>query len=96
LDSIPAIFAITTNVFIVYTSNIFAVLGLRALYFLLSDAMRSFKYLRVGLAVILLFVGFKMLLSDYYSIPIALSLTLVLGILGVSILVSWATRNAYK
>jgi TerC family integral membrane protein len=91
LDSIPAIFAITTNVFIVYTSNIFAVLGLRALYFLLSGAMPSFKYLRVGLAIILLFVGFKMLLSDYYTLPITLSLTVVLGILGVSILVSRAS-----
>jgi tellurite resistance protein TerC len=88
LDSIPAIFAITTNVFIVYTSNIFAVLGLRALYFLLSGAIRSFKHLRIGLAIVLLFVGLKMLISDYYAIPIALSLTVVLGILGVSILTS--------
>jgi tellurite resistance protein TerC len=93
LDSIPAIFAITTNVFIVYTSNIFAVLGLRALYFFLSGAIRSFKYLSVGLAIILLFVGFKMLLSDYYTIPIAPSLTVVLGILGVSILISRASRT---
>jgi tellurite resistance protein TerC len=89
MDSIPAIFAITTDVFIIYTSNIFAVLGLRALYFLLSGAMRSFRYLKVGLAMILLFVGFKMLLSDYYTIPIVFSLTIVLGILAASIMASW-------
>jgi len=93
LDSIPAIFAITTDVFIVYTSNIFAVLGLRSLYFLLSGAIRSFRYLKAGLAIVLVFVGFKMLLSDYYSIPIVVSLALVAGILGFCILVSWASRG---
>ena len=93
LDSIPAIFAITTDTFIVYTSNIFAILGLRALYFLLSGTMKLFTYLKEGLAIILLFVGGKMIMSDFYKIPIALSLAVVLGILAVSIILSWATRK---
>ena len=93
LDSIPAIFAITTDTFIVYTSNIFAILGLRALYFLLSGMMRLFTYLKEGLAIILLFVGAKMIMSDIYEIPIVLSLAVVLGILAVSILISWATKK---
>jgi len=92
IDSIPAVFAITTDVFIVYTSNIFAILGLRALYFLLSGTMQLFRYLKVGLAIVLLFVGIKMVLADFYEIPIVLSLTVVLGILAVSILASWARR----
>ena len=92
IDSIPAVFAITTDVFIVYTSNIFAILGLRALYFLLSGTIQLFRYLKVGLAIVLLFVGIKMVLADFYEIPIVLSLTVVLGILAVSILASWARR----
>jgi len=93
IDSIPAVFAITTDVFIVYTSNIFAILGLRALYFLLSGAMQHFRYLKVGLAIVLLFVGIKMVLADFYEIPIVLSLAVVLGILAASILASWAPRT---
>jgi TerC family integral membrane protein len=93
IDSIPAIFAVTTDVFIVYTSNIFAILGLRALYFLLSGSIERFRYLKIGLAIVLLFVGTKMMLADFYEIPIVLSLAIVLGILAASILASSAPRK---
>lgn len=88
VDSIPAIFAISQDPFIVYTSNIFAILGLRALYFLLAGVLEMFCYLKVGLAFVLGFVGAKMLLVDFYKIPIAASLGIVAGILTVSILAS--------
>jgi tellurite resistance protein TerC len=88
LDSIPAIFAITTDPFIVYTSNIFAILGLRALYFLLANLLNLFIYLKFGLSVILAFIGAKMLLAGVYKIPIGLSLGVVFGILLLSILAS--------
>lgn len=74
IDSIPAIFAVTQDTFIVFTSNAFAILGLRALYFVFAGAMGRFVYLKIGLAVILVFVGIKMLISDLYHIPIGLSL----------------------
>ena len=74
VDSIPAIFAITTDPFIVYTSNICAVLGLRSLYFLLAGLADRFKYLRYGLASVLTFIGLKMLLAGYYVIPAPVSL----------------------
>jgi tellurite resistance protein TerC len=93
VDSIPAIFAITTDPFIVYTSNVFAILGLRALYFMLAGVMRMFVYLKVGLSFVLCFVGAKMLVVDFYKIPIGISLGVVAGILilsvGVSVLVRW-------
>ena len=88
VDSIPAIFAITLDPFIVYTSNIFAILGLRALYFLLAGIMEMFRYLKVGLSLVLCFVGIKMMLVDFYKIPIGLSLGVVAGILALSILAS--------
>jgi tellurite resistance protein TerC len=88
VDSIPAIFAITTDPFIVYTSNIFAILGLRSLYFLLAGIVHRFVYLKVGLGVVLGFVGVKMLLTDLYKIPTAVSLVVVLGIIGLSIALS--------
>ncbi len=88
VDSIPAIFAITMDPFIVYTSNIFAILGLRALYFLLAGIMDMFRYLKVGLSFVLCFVGVKMMLVDFYKIPIGVSLGVVAGILGISILAS--------
>jgi len=88
VDSIPAIFAITSDPFIVFTSNIFAILGLRSLYFLLAGVIAKFAYLEIGLALVLLFVGAKMLLLDVYPIPIAASLGVIAGILGVSIAVS--------
>jgi tellurite resistance protein TerC len=88
LDSIPAIFAITTDPFIVYTSNIFAILGLRSLYFALAGLMNLFHYLKIGLSVILTFVGVKMLLAEVYPISITLALGIVAGVLAFSILAS--------
>jgi len=88
VDSIPAIFAITLDPFIVYTSNVFAILGLRALFFLLAGVMEMFHYLRVGLSFVLCFVGAKMLIADFYKIPIGISLGVVAGILLLSILAS--------
>ena len=94
MDSIPAIFAITNDPFIVFTSNIFAILGLRALYFLLADMAKRFHLLKYGLAVILIFVGVKMLIVDWFKIPVAVSLAVVVSVLGTSILLSLAaTRN---
>jgi len=89
LDSIPAIFAITRDPFIVYTSNIFAILGLRALYFLLAGIIPKFRFLRVGLAVVLVFVGVKMAIEGFYEIPIVLSLLVILVVLASSVALSW-------
>jgi tellurite resistance protein TerC len=88
LDSIPAIFAITTDSFIVYTSNVFAILGLRALFFAVAGLVRIFHHLHHGLAVVLVFVGVKMVLSDIYKIPTPLSLAVVAVVLLGSILAS--------
>jgi tellurite resistance protein TerC len=87
-DSIPAVLAITLKPFIVYTSNVFAVLGLRSMYFLLAGMMELFHYLHYGLAAILIFVGAKMLLSNYYHIPTLIALGVVGGVLLVSVLAS--------
>jgi tellurite resistance protein TerC len=87
-DSVPAIFAVTRDPFIVYTSNIFAILGLRALFFLLAGIMGLFRYLKIGLSVVLVFVGIKMLVSELYKIPIGVSLGVVAAILAGSILAS--------
>jgi tellurite resistance protein TerC len=88
MDSIPAIFAITSDPFIVFTSNIFAILGLRALYFLLADMADRFHLLKYGLAVVLIFVGTKMLIVEWFKIPVVASLAVVIGVLGISILLS--------
>ncbi len=88
VDSIPAIFAVTTDPFIVYTSNIFAILGLRALYFILADMADRFELLKYGLAVILIFIGIKLLIIEFYKIPILLSLGFVIGVLAISIIAS--------
>jgi tellurite resistance protein TerC len=88
VDSIPAIFAITTDPFIVFTSNIFAILGLRALYFLLAGMLGKFRYLKAGLGLVLAFVGIKMLVVDWIHIPIGLSLGIVAGILGIYVAAS--------
>jgi len=88
MDSIPAIFAVTQDPFIVFTSNIFAILGLRALYFLLSDMADRFHLLKYGLALVLIFVGTKMLIVDWFKIPVAVSLGVVIAVLGTSILLS--------
>jgi tellurite resistance protein TerC len=95
VDSIPAIFAVTPDPFIVYTSNIFAILGLRALYFALAGVMGLFHYLKMGLAVILVFVGVKMLVMDVYKIPVGISLGIVGGILAASVAASllWPPRK---
>ncbi len=90
LDSIPAIFAVTLDPFVVFTSNVFAILGLRALYFVLAGAIRKFRYLRAGLSLVLIFVGVKMLVASFYKLPILLSLGIICGILGVAIV---ASRN---
>jgi tellurite resistance protein TerC len=87
-DSIPAVLAITLKPFIVYTSNVFAVLGLRSMYFVLSGAMELFHYLHYGLAAVLIFIGAKMLSSDYYQIPTGIALGVVAGVLLVSVLAS--------
>jgi tellurite resistance protein TerC len=88
VDSIPAIFAITTDPFIVYTSNIFAILGLRAMYFLLAGVIDKFHYLKYGLAVVLLFVGTKMVIVEWYKVPVLLSLGIIAGILAISVIAS--------
>ena len=88
LDSIPAVLAITLNPFIVYTSNIFAILGLRSLYFALAGVMRLFHYLRYGLIVVLIFVGAKMLIADFYKIPTEIALGVVVGVLFIAVIVS--------
>jgi len=92
VDSIPAIFAITTDPFIVLTSNIFAILGLRAMYFLLAAVAAKFHLLSYGLAVILVFIGSKMLLVDVIKIPVLLSLGVVVGILAVTMV--WSVKTA--
>ncbi len=94
VDSIPAIFAVTRDPFIVYTSNVFAILGLRALYFLLADVMNKFEYLKLGLSAVLTFVGVKMIIADLYKIPVLLSLTVVAGILALAVAASlWKARK---
>jgi len=88
VDSIPAILAITDNPFIVYTSNVFAILGLRSLYFALSGIEKYFHYLKFGLAAILVFVGTKMCLADYYKIPVEVSVMVILSFLILAIVSS--------
>ena len=94
VDSIPAIFAVTSDPFIVYTSNIFAILGLRSLYFLLAGVMQKFIYLKLGLSAILVFVGVKMTITDLYKIPSFVSLLVIATLLAVAIGASlWKTRG---
>ncbi|MDG5483377.1 TerC family protein [Mycolicibacterium gadium] len=89
VDSIPAIFAVTQQPFLVFTSNAFAILGLRAMYFLLADLMHRFIYLKLGLALVLVWVGIKMLLLEVYKIPTGISLAVVVAILTVAVTASW-------
>ncbi len=95
LDSVPAVLAITLNPFIVYTSNIFAILGLRSLYFALAGVMRLFYYLRYGLIVVLIFVGAKMLIADFYKIPTEIALGVVAGVLFIAVIASivWPRKD---
>ena len=88
IDSIPAIFAVTSDPFIVYTSNIFAILGLRALYFLLAGIIGRFQYLKYGLGLVLAFVGLKMVASDVYTVPIGISLTVIATLIGGAVVLS--------
>ena len=96
VDSIPAIFAITTDPFIVLTSNVFAVLGLRALYFLLAGMAEKFHLLAYGLATVLIFIGAKMLIVDFYKIPVVVSLGVVAATLAVSMLLSLVIKPKDK
>ncbi|MCS5785940.1 TerC family protein [Klebsiella quasipneumoniae subsp. similipneumoniae] len=97
VDSIPAIFAVTTDPFIVLTSNLFAILGLRAMYFLLAGVAERFSMLKYGLSVIPVFIGVKMLIVDFYHIPVAISLGVVGGILTVTLLINaWVNKQHDK
>ena len=96
VDSIPAILAITDNSFIVYTSNVFAILGLRSLYFAIAGIESYFKYLKYGLSIILVFVGLKMCISDLYKIPIEISLAFIVLTLSVSVLSSMVLQSHEK
>ena len=94
LDSIPAVFGVTRDLFVVFTSNAFAVLGLRALYFVLAGSMERFPYLRQGLAVLLVFIGVKMLVSPFVHLPVALSLAVIVAVVGGAIAASlWHDRG---
>jgi tellurite resistance protein TerC len=88
LDSIPAIFAVTQNSFIVFSSNVLAILGLRSLYFVLANAINFFRYLKIGLSIVLVFIGLKMLIAEWYKISTSISLIIVAGIILLSILAS--------
>ncbi len=88
VDSIPAILAITRDAFIVYTSNVFAILGLRSMFFALSGMMKIFHYLHYGLSAVLIFIGAKMLISHYYTIPTHIALAVVAGVLALSVAAS--------
>ncbi|MBS0054056.1 TerC family protein [Yersinia sp. Marseille-Q3913] len=95
VDSIPAIFAVTTDPFIVLTSNLFAILGLRAMYFLLANVAERFSMLKYGLSVILVFIGVKMMIIDLFHIPIGISLGVVAGILALTLLINvWVNHRA--
>ncbi len=93
-DSIPAVLAITLKAFIVYTSNVFALLGLRSMFFVLAGMMEVFHYLHYGLSVVLIFIGAKMLVSNYYAIPTGMALGVVAGVLAISVLASLAHPRA--
>jgi tellurite resistance protein TerC len=100
VDSIPAIFAVTEKTFIVFTSNVFAILGLRSLYFVLAGAILYFRYLKFGLSIVLVFIGGKMLIAKWHHIPINVSLAIVAGIIALSIIVSlisaWRQKRAQQ
>lgn len=97
VDSIPAIFTVTTDPFIVLISNLFAILGLRAMYFLLTGVAEKFSLLKYGLAVILVFIGTKMMLIDLFHIPIAISMGVVVSILAITLLINlWVNQRAAR
>jgi tellurite resistance protein TerC len=88
VDSIPAILAVTLNAFVVYTSNVFAILGLRSMFFAIARLMKAFRFLHYGLAVVLILVGVKMMAADYYRVPVGITLAVVAGVLLISIAAS--------
>ena len=94
MDSIPAVFAVTDDSFLVFSSNVCALLGLRALYFVVRGALVKLRYLKPGLAAILIFVGLKMLLWKWVQMPTGASLLVIAGILAAALLVSWAKGQA--
>src|SRR5437868_6673360 len=94
VDSIPAIFAVTSDPFIVFTSNIFAILGMRSLYFLLAGVVTKFRYLTVGLSLVLVFVGAKMVLADVYELPVVASLAVIAAILAAAVIASLLRSRA--
>jgi tellurite resistance protein TerC len=96
LDSIPAIFAITTDPFVIFTSNIFAILGLRSLYFLLAKAVGKFHYLQTSLAIILSFVGTKMLIAHWFKMPVGISLSIIVTVLVVGVVASLLRERSMK
>lgn len=96
VDSIPAVFAITTDPFIVLTSNLFAILGLRAMYFLMADMHDKFSMLQYGLALVLAFVGVKMLIEPWYKMPLWLSLGTILSVLTLTVLVNWVYNRWHE
>jgi tellurite resistance protein TerC len=96
VDSIPAIFAVTQDPFIVFTSNVFAILGLRSLYFVLAGAIDYFRFLKVGLSIVLVFIGAKMLIGHWFHIPTTLSLMIVVGIIAASIVISMLVGRKAK
>lgn len=97
VDSVPAVLAITNDPFIVYTSNVFAILGLRSMFFALAGVMRLFSFLHYGLSAVLVFVGFKMMLSTVYKIPTIFSLAVISGILALSVAASmWHAKRHAK
>jgi tellurite resistance protein TerC len=95
VDSIPAVLAVTTDPFIVYTSNVFAIMGLRSLYYLLANVMEMFVYLKLGVSFILAYVGVKMLLTDVFVIPVVFSLGIIVGVLTISVLASLAVGRKH-
>ena len=88
VDSIPAVLAVTLNAFIVYTSNVFAILGLRSMYFAVSGLMKVFRFLHTGLALVLVLVGLKMITGDRFPVPTHVTLAVVAGVLAVSVIAS--------
>lgn len=96
VDSIPAVLAVTLNAFIVYTSNVFAILGLRSMYFAVSGLMKVFRFLHYGLALVLILVGAKMLAAEYFTVPVTTTLGVVAGIILLSIAMSVAIPSARK
>jgi tellurite resistance protein TerC len=100
IDSVPAVLGITSDTFIVYTSNVFAILGLRALYFVIAGGVMSMRYLKPALVIVLAFIGIKMLISGpwwhVYEIPVTFSLIIVVSILGLGVLASWLKNRRYK